>query len=168
MSTIAAACAWPARAEAWLDDRGTGAWIAATVLGFIAFWPVGLFLLFYTLFFRKSGRRFERRMAMSMPGGMPGGMSGRGGCRSWSYGGPMAFRSSGNSAFDAYKRDTLDRLQREQEEFEAFLERLRASKDKSEFDQYMEDRARAARAEQATDAHRPDTDVIEGGSGPKA
>lgn len=159
MSTIAAACAWPARAEAWLDDRGTGAWIAATVLGFIVFWPIGLFLLFYTLFFRKSGRRAEWR-AERFAGGR--------GCRSWSYGGPMAFRSSGNSAFDAYKRDTLDRLQREQEEFEAFLERLRASKDKSEFDQYMEDRARAARAEQTDTTDRPDTDVIEDGNSPKA
>ena len=55
------------------------------------------------------------------------------------------FRSSGNSAFDAYKADTLNRLQREQEEFEAFLERLRTSKDKSEFDQYLDERARAAR-----------------------
>ena len=47
MSTIAA---WPGRAEAWLDDRGKGAWIVAMVLGFIAFWPIGLFILGYMIF----------------------------------------------------------------------------------------------------------------------
>lgn len=55
------------------------------------------------------------------------------------------FRSSGNTAFDAYKADTLKRLMDEQEQFEAFLDRLRAAKDKSEFDQFMDDRAAAAR-----------------------
>ena len=38
-------------------------------------------------------------------------------------------------------------LQAEQEAFEAFLERLREAKDKSEFDQFMDARARAAKAE---------------------
>jgi hypothetical protein len=52
------------------------------------------------------------------------------------------FRSSGNSAFDAYKADTLRRLEEEQEAFESFLQRLRDAKDKAEFDQFMEERAR--------------------------
>lgn len=56
-----------------------------------------------------------------------------------------AMRPSGNSAFDAYKADTLRRLEDEQGKFEAFLERLREAKDKSEFDQFMDERARAAR-----------------------
>ena len=55
-----------------------------------------------------------------------------------------AFRSSGNSAFDAYKADTLRRLEEEQEAFEAFLQRLRDAKDKAEFDQFMDDRTRSA------------------------
>ena len=63
------------------------------------------------------------------------------------------FHSSGNSAFDAYKADTLDRLAREQDEFEAFLKRLRDSKDKAEFDQYLEDRARQAAS---PDGNAPD------------
>ena len=49
--------------------------------------------------------------------------------------------SSGNSAFDAYKTDTLRRLEDEQANFEDFLRRLRDSKDKAEFDQFMDDRA---------------------------
>lgn len=62
-----------------------------------------------------------------------------------------AFKSSGNSAFDAYKAETLRRLEEEQGSFEAFLERLRAAKDKSEFDQFMEDRAPKASAQTETD-----------------
>lgn len=55
-----------------------------------------------------------------------------------------AFKSSGNTAFDAYKAETLRRLEDEQGSFEAFLERLRAAKDKSEFDQFMEDQDKKA------------------------
>ena len=114
---------WPRRAEAWLDARGKGAWIAAMVLGFILFWPVGLAFVFY----------------MSIAGKWS--MDGRGGRRRST----MSLRSSGNMAFDAYKADTLRRLEEEQDAFENFLERLRAAKDKAEFDQFMEDRARSAR-----------------------
>ena len=37
----------------WLDDRGKGAWIAAMVLGFIVFWPVGLALLAYMIWSKR-------------------------------------------------------------------------------------------------------------------
>ncbi len=53
-----------------------------------------------------------------------------------------AMKTSGNTAFDAYKTETLRRLEEEQEAFEAFLQRLRDAKDKSEFDEFMNDRAR--------------------------
>ncbi len=132
MSTIAA---WPSRAEMWLDERGKGAWIAATVLGFIAFWPLGLFLLAYMI--------WSKRMFSKCHGSW-GGKDQHAhmtGMRMRRYG----FGPSGNSAFDSYKADTLDRLEREQEEFEAFLKRLRESRDKAEFDQYLDDRARAAK-----------------------
>ena len=56
-------------------------------------------------------------------------------------------KPSGNSAFDAYKNETLRRLESEQEAFEQFLERLREAKDKTEFDQFMDERARRARTE---------------------
>lgn len=132
---MSAITTWPGRAESWLDDRGKGAWIAATVLAFIVFWPAGIALLAYMIW---SKRMFGQGCSMTRRGaGHPGW--GRHGARS------QAFRSSGNSAFDAYKADTLERLSREQDEFEAFLKRLRDAKDKSEFDQYMDERARAAR-----------------------
>lgn len=53
------------------------------------------------------------------------------------------FRSTGNNAFDTYKADTLRRLEDEQDAFEAFLQRLRDAKDKSEFDQFMDERGNA-------------------------
>lgn len=121
---------WFAKSEAWLDSKGKGAWIAAMVLGFVFFWPIGLALLFYMIWskdmFKKSARSrgCSRRMHV------------------------MA--SSGNSAFDAYRDETLRRLEDEQKSFEDFLERLRAAKDKAEFDQFMDERATKA-AEPARD-----------------
>lgn len=52
-----------------------------------------------------------------------------------------AEKSSGNASFDAYRSDMIQRLEMEQTHFEAFLARLRAAKDQSEFDAFMDDRA---------------------------
>ena len=120
-------------AEAWLDARGKGAWIAATVVGFIAFWPIGLALLAYMVFVKRT---------------FSGGCASRGAGMS-TY--RSAMKSSGNNAFDAYKAETLRRLEQEQSDFEAFLARLREAKDKAEFDQFMEDRARKSDDENGDD-----------------
>ena len=117
---------WLSRSEAWLDARGKGAWIAAMVLGFIFFWPIGLALLAYMIW---SKRMFNHSCSRR---------------KSWNRSGMSAMTTTGNSAFDAYKADTLARLEREQHEFESFLERLREAKDKAEFDQFMDERARNA------------------------
>lgn len=111
-----------ARAEGWLDERGKGAWIAVMVLGFIFVWPVGLALLAYMIW---SKRMFSKSCSK----------------RSHRHATRHIGASSGNSAFDAYKTETLRRLEEEQSNFEAFLERLREAKDKAEFDQFMDDRA---------------------------
>ena len=126
---------WFARSEAWLDSKGKGAWIAAMVLGFVFFWPVGLALLFYMIW---SKRMFSKSCRSSR--------------KSWNRHGMSALTTTGNSAFDAYKADTLERLEREQHEFESFLERLREAKDKAEFDQFMDERARAAADPEEDDA----------------
>jgi len=47
---------------------------------------------------------------------------------------------SGNVAFDEYREETLRRLDEEQREFRDFLDRLRAAKDRAEFDQFMDER----------------------------
>ena len=118
---------WFSRSERWLDEKGKGAWIAAMVLGFIFFWPVGLALLFYMIWSKRMFNKScsSRRMSTTM----------------------TDMRPTGNEAFDAYKSDTLRRLEDEQHNFEAFLERLREAKDKSEFDQFMDERAKAAKSE---------------------
>ena len=101
---------WPGRAEAWLDDRGKPAWIAATVLGFIFFWPAGLALLGYMIW---SKRMFNRSSSCGSRRMQRMDHMHRG-----------AWMSSGNSAFDAYKTETLRRLEDEQQAFDAFLQRL--------------------------------------------
>ncbi|MEQ5868950.1 DUF2852 domain-containing protein [Sagittula sp. NFXS13] len=133
-STLPANAGWLTRTEAWLDHKGKAAWIAAMVLGFIIFWPVGAALLAYMIWSKRMFGKGCNRTART-----PSRHT------AWS-----AMKPSGNSAFDAYKADTLQRLQNEQEAFEAFLERLREAKDKTEFDQFMEDREKRA-AEMAKD-----------------
>lgn len=126
---------WLSRAEAWLDHKGKGAWIAAMVLGFVFFWPVGFALLAYMIW---SKRMFGK--------GCTPARTHTPRHTAWA-----AMKPSGNRAFDAYKADTLRRLEEEQDAFEAFLERLREAKDKTEFDQFMDDRDRRA-AEMAKSA----------------
>ena len=139
------------RSEAWLDSKGRGAWIAATVLGFIFFWPIGLALAFYMTF----THRWSKSMFGSSCRKERNSMSGHHGHHHGHWGQHHnAYRSSGNMAFDAYKAETLRRLEEEQIAFETFLDRLRAAKDKTEFDNFMDDRARSA----------PDVAEIPGGS----
>ncbi|PZQ52328.1 MAG: hypothetical protein DI556_01325 [Rhodovulum sulfidophilum] len=113
--------AWLRRSRDWLDDRGRAAWIAAMVIGFVLFWPIGLALLFYII--------WSKRMR----------------CTSW---GRRArdfrtrdFGKTGNTAFDSYREETLRRLEEEREAFTSFLDQLRAAKDKAEFDQFMASRS---------------------------
>ena len=48
--------------------------------------------------------------------------------------------ANGSSAFDEYRAETLRRLEREQGEFQEFVEHLRMAKDKAEFDQFITER----------------------------
>ncbi len=122
-----------------LDDYGRPAWIAAMVVGFVLFWPIGLTILAYMLWsgrmscgWHGSRARWETRFADKFD---------RARARvedemrnfSKTY-------SSGNKAFDDYREATLKRLEEEEREFRTFLDRLRQAKDKSEFDQFMAER----------------------------
>ncbi|HEY0833883.1 MAG TPA: DUF2852 domain-containing protein [Azospirillum sp.] len=110
--------------------------IALMVLGFIVWWPLGLAALALliwsknmTCWSRHGGAdRWQRKMRR-MEEKMERFYSGR-----------SAFASSGNRAFDEYREETLRRLEDEQREFHDFLERLRAAKDKAEFDLFMAER----------------------------
>ena len=110
---------WLRRAEAWLDDRGKAAWIAAMVLGFVFVWPVGLASLAYMIWSKRMGCNWGRR-----------GHHRHNHHVSW----------TGNTAFDTYREETLKRLEEERDAFVNFLDQLRAAKDKAEFDQFMAER----------------------------
>jgi hypothetical protein len=137
-----------------LDDLGKPAWIIIIILGFIAWWPIGLLVLAFFLGTRslrsrrmgcwhhhdsaewqsrwqsKMERMQEKmdRLRTKMDSARSGG--------NW-WGSPP---SSGNRAFDDYRAETLKRLEEEQREFKEFLERLRFAKDRAEFDQFMNER----------------------------
>jgi hypothetical protein len=140
-----------------LDEFGKPAWIALIVLGFMAWWPLGLAALAYTIGSGRMGcgyhggqdrwqhkmERMQRKvdwMRTKVSGGP------------WSGSNPWTGApSSGNRAFDEYRTETLKRLEDEQREFREFLERLRFAKDKTEFDQFMAER----RNRPAQDAPQP-------------
>jgi Protein of unknown function (DUF2852) len=124
-----------------IDDIGRPAWIALMVLGFIVWWPAGLAILGFLLWSRRMGcgrgdwgawkqARLEHKLARweRVRERLNSRMHGHG---RW---------SSGNTAFDAYRQETLRRLEDEQSEFTEYLENLRQAKDKAEFDQFMADR----------------------------
>ncbi|MFD1795402.1 DUF2852 domain-containing protein [Paracoccus aurantiacus] len=106
------------RARDWLDEKGRPAWIATMIAAFIFVWPVGLAILFYMIGSNRMTGCANRR---------------KGSVRRYSG-------RTGNSAFDAYREETLKRLEDEHEEFMSFLTRLREARDKAEFDQFMSDR----------------------------
>lgn len=121
---------------AQLDGFGKPAWIGLTIVSFILFWPLGLVLLGYLVgsgrmmcWTRGSGRRWHEGMERMQSAS-----------QRWAGGGHR--RSSGNRAFDEYRAETLRRLEEEQREFMEFLDRLRHAKDKTEFDQFMDERGR--------------------------
>jgi len=128
-----------------IDDIGRPAWIALMVIGFVVFWPIGLAILAYLLWSGRMGcgrhygdmqqwreragerwerrrERWERRM------------------QHWRGHQGHGLHPSGNYAFDEYREEALRRLEEEATEFRAFLERLRAAKDRAEFDEFMRDR----------------------------
>ena len=116
--------------------------IVAMILGFVFWWPIGLLLLAVLIMNKRAcgwGYHGGWRGGPRQWGG-PGAGSGPGsggGWQRWTGGTPP---SSGNHAFDEYRTATLRRLEEEQKEFGAFLDRLRYAKDKAEFDQFMNER----------------------------
>jgi hypothetical protein len=127
-----------------LDELGKPAWIALMILGFVAFWPLGLAILAFMIWSGRMGcggqARWERKMTR-MQDKMERMRSHFGASSGWGRSAVWRGASSGNHAFDEYRSETLKRLEEEQQEFQEFLERLRFAKDKAEFDQFMADRS---------------------------
>jgi len=113
-----------------LDELGKPAWIAVMILGFMVWWPVGLATLAFII---GSGRMSWKGCSVTRWHEAAGPMRSAG---TWWH----PSRSSGNRVFDDYREETLRRLEEEQREFQDFLVRLRAAKDKVEFDQFMAER----------------------------
>lgn len=123
-------------------------WIGLIVLGFVIWWPFGLALLAYLYWSGKMRcchtdasrhshdgfRKFFHTMGKEC------------GSRRHSH-------STGNSAFDEYRNETLRRLEEDQHEFMEFLDRLRRARDRSEFDQFMAERNRRPAAEGPPEAN---------------
>ena len=148
-----------------IDDFGRPAWLVLMVLGFIAFWPIGLAILAYILWSGRMGiwsgpmgcgwhgrrgdiemwrtRAIERvnRMAEQWER-----KRARWEERKQRWSGPQGdpagggLRETGNRAFDEYRADALRKLEEEADAFRAFLERLRMARDRAEFDEYRRER----------------------------
>ncbi|MGE0008362.1 MAG: DUF2852 domain-containing protein [Parvibaculaceae bacterium] len=109
--------------------RWTPLSILAVVAGFIVWWPLGLSALAYVLW-----------------AGPIDGLADDGARRlREAFGARTAARKatdkgSGNAAFDAYRAETLKRLEAEQAAFAGYLDRLREARDREEFERFMAER----------------------------
>lgn len=120
--------------------------IGAMVGGFIVFWPLGLLALFLKW---KNKEMWPGAADGTVP--FTGLFGKKASMPSEAFKG-FGFRgfqsaSSGNSAFDAYRRQQLERLEEErrkledeQREFHAYMRRLAEARDRQEFDTFMAER----------------------------
>jgi len=121
--------------------------ILAMVLGFIVFWPIGLAILGWKFWQRKSGYpgdivSFGREKWSANWG------SGRWGfaANNWPGSG-FGTGPTGNRAFDEWRATELARLEEERKrlaaaerEFAEYMENLRHARDREEFERFMNDR----------------------------
>ena len=128
--------------------------IVAMVLGFIVFWPIGLAILGFKMWQRKSGYSGDLQTAAQAKWQEARGMmassvkaSGPWASQVWGNRRGFAPSSTGNSAFDDWKNAELARLEEERRklqdahnEFAAFLDNIRRSKDREEFERFMSER----------------------------
>lgn len=148
------------RGRAYGRTRWRALEIAAVVLGFILWWPVGLALLMWKLWRARNGRpsdlvdaarSFEENIMHNWPE-----KARRWGCAGkrraddimpagWSF--TADARSTGNAAFDEWRDGELARLDEERRKLEAaarefsdYVESLRKAKDREEFDRFMRQR----------------------------
>ncbi|AHJ66542.1 Hypothetical protein GbCGDNIH4_1074 [Granulibacter bethesdensis CGDNIH4] len=160
-----------------IDVFGKAGWLAVIILGFMLWWPLGLLALG---FLSASGRLHAWKTARAEGGGCGWGSPFAYGCASQTTGeGVKEFFSrawaqrgsgrgsdrqtgrSGNEAFDAYREETLRRLEEEQREFQDYLHRLRQARDKQEFDQFMAEQRNRRQTSHAQGDETQSADIIE-------
>jgi Protein of unknown function (DUF2852) len=134
--------AWRGGCKSWKKRRWSGTEIAVVVGSFIVFWPLGVAAMAVKLY---KGELWNGASDMAPP--WQNWKRSRDEAReTWkSYRGYQ--NSSGNTAFDDYRKTQLDRLEQERrkldEERQAFadhLAKLRRAKDQEEFDRFMAER----------------------------
>lgn len=108
--------------------------IVSTVLAFNWFWPAG-FVLAVIFALRGFGPFHGDAWSMRPRSGKDTKIASESVA-------PVVVPSSGSASFDAYRTDMLARLESEHQSFQEFLARLRDARDKTEFDRFMDDRAR--------------------------
>lgn len=133
----------------------TPATIALMVLGFIVFWPLGLAMLAYILFGERL-RAFKRHANERADGFFAKGWSG--GCRGGARHHARHY-STGNVAFDDWRKAELDRIEEERrkldemrKEFDDYMRELRRARDSEEFDRFMNNRKAKGPSDNGTDS----------------
>ncbi len=134
---------------------GSSGWsafeIVAMVLGFMVFWPIGLAILGFKYWQRKSGSTMDLQTVASTKWGEARSAmkSQNWGAANWSaprgFGSPS--RATGNSAFDDWRSAEIAKLDEERRkleeahrEFSDFVDHVRKSKDREEFERFMSER----------------------------
>jgi hypothetical protein len=118
--------------------------ILAIVIGFLWFWPLGLAILVFKL----CGGQFPQFVVPAwLREVWAHGPSSGFGSAAWSGWQGWQGPRSGNSAFEEYRRVTLERLEAERRKladderaFADFLRELRSARDREEFDRFMHSR----------------------------
>ena len=133
--------------------------LVAMILGFVLFWPVGLAILGWKIFQAKTQYAGDfGQFAQEKWGGFESAAA----SAAWPaiFGGRPG--SSGNSAFDDWRKAELERLEEERRKiyeaekaFYDYQEGLRQAKDREEFERFMASRA-ASSAPQGRDPKTPD------------
>lgn len=141
-----AGLARPSRWSPWTAPKPI--LIAVMIVAFILFFPIGLLILGFLVGSGRLGGRWARRWGMLPHAAAEDG-------RSWCSLADERAGSSGNAAFDEYRVDLLRRLEEEQKDFSAFLERLRFAKDRAEFEHFMTDRRARPATPPTPEGERP-------------
>lgn len=124
--------------------------IAMMVLGFMVFWPLGLAMIAYIIWGERLDE-FKSEMNNATDGFF---RTCRGSSRrsSHKYGRGASHSNSGNAAFDEWRDEELQRMDEERrkldamrEEFDAHMRDLRRARDKDEFDEFMQTRAKSSK-----------------------
>ena len=103
--------------------RWTPLAIFAMIVGFILWWPLGLAVIGYILWGGSVDQLVDDLTAKAS--------------EAWRG---RQTTQSGSPAFDAYRTETLKRLEDEQAEFDGFVRKLREARDREEFDRFMSER----------------------------